>query len=274
MNTTQPTEPSHAARWKSIEIEGYEHFSVSDYGDIKNTETGKLRKQCIVNGYQMVRLSRTGHPLQFLTVSRLVAKAFVEGDCNLTVNHIDGNKLNNHFSNLEWVSQQENVHHALRTGLTGTHPKKVGQYNLDGTFIREFDGITEAANATGVTRYAVGNCVNGKSRTSGGFIWKYLDYDNTKIEIPKDAVQIEGFENYSVCKNGTVYSQIRKKFVQPMVNNNGVTYVSLINGIIKQNFYVHRLVATVFIPNPANKALVYHINSDKTDNRVENLKWV
>ena len=39
-------------------------------------------------------------------------------------------------------------------------------------------------------------------------------------------------------------------------------------------FYVHRMVAELFIPNPANKPFVDHINTDRLDNRVVNLRWV
>ena len=53
-----------------------------------------------------------------LLVSRLVAKAFIPNPDNLPqVNHEDGNKSNNYYKNLGWVTASENMLHAYRTGL-------------------------------------------------------------------------------------------------------------------------------------------------------------
>lgn len=70
------------------------------------------------NGYLRVSLYKNGRP-KYHQISRLVATHFI---CekpfeNAQVNHIDGDKSNNHASNLEWVTPSENILHAYRTGL-------------------------------------------------------------------------------------------------------------------------------------------------------------
>jgi hypothetical protein len=54
------------------------------------------------------------------------------------------------------------------------------------------------------------------------------------------------------------------------ITKNGYRQVS----IYKKHYLVHRLVAETFIPNPENKPFIDHINRDRSDNRVENLRWV
>lgn len=64
------------------------------------------------------------------------------------------------------------------------------------------------------------------------------------------------------------------KLLKPSVNKLGYFIVVLrVNGKPKTH-YVHRLVAEAFIPNPEKKPCIDHINTDRTDNRVENLRWV
>ena len=81
------------------------------------------------NGYKRVNLSKNGK-VETFSVHRLVALNFVEGNQNLTVNHKDGDKLNNHFSNLEFISRSENTKHAHRIGIVPKGVRKVGTENL------------------------------------------------------------------------------------------------------------------------------------------------
>ena len=57
-------------------------------------------------------------------------------------------------------------------------------------------------------------------------------------------------------------------------NFEGYKRVKLTQNGKRKSFLIHRLVALAYIPNTYNKPIVNHINSNRTDNRVENLEWV
>lgn len=103
--------------WKPVV--GYEGlYEVSDSGKVFSLISNK----CIDSGlttreYKRVCLSAAGKK-RFHHVHRLVAEAFIPNPENMTqVNHIDGNKQNNHVSNLEWCDNSQNQKHAYDTGL-------------------------------------------------------------------------------------------------------------------------------------------------------------
>jgi len=73
----------------------------------------QMAKQFTNTGYQYIQVGRHRH-----LVHRLIAKAYLPNTLNKPcVNHIDGDKKNNHVSNLEWVTYSENMRHAVDTGL-------------------------------------------------------------------------------------------------------------------------------------------------------------
>ena len=76
------------------------------------------------------------------------------------------------------------------------------------------------------------------------------------------------------CSNGRV-SVLKGKIISTSCNpDNGYVYVMLYKGGTMKKHYVHRLVATAFIPNPDNLPDVDHINEDVTNNTLENLQWL
>lgn len=105
-------------------IKGYENlYSVTKTGRIYSHVSNKYLKPRIHN-YKKVALYKNKIYTNY-TVHRLVAETYIKNPNNLPcVNHIDGNKLNNDVSNLEWVTVSENQKHAFRIGLQSNCKEK------------------------------------------------------------------------------------------------------------------------------------------------------
>jgi len=201
-------------RWKSIPW--YEwYYEISDFWrkrslDIKYEVTCKRRGEFVnkspwrilkwqvnVWWYNTVTFSKNNKQKN-LRVARLVAQAFCDNpEWKEFVNHIDWNKLNDHYTNLEWCTRSENELHAYRTGLKNGHKKpmfweenpmywikrwdnhfakKVWQYDLKWTLIEEFDCILDASDKTWASKVNISNVCRGYRgrKTCGWFKWKFL----------------------------------------------------------------------------------------------------
>lgn len=96
-------------------IKGFPNYVINSDGTVMNINTGRyLKPEITSNGYARITLSAFGITKRYL-LHRLVAELFVEGRTTEknVVNHKDTNKLNNKSTNLEWVTHQENVDHAV-----------------------------------------------------------------------------------------------------------------------------------------------------------------
>lgn len=176
------------------DIIGYEGlYQINETGEImalqKQWITGKGRgrlhtqpekriKSFITRfGYERVALSRNGQYKKF-HVHRLVAMVFCDGFFEgAHVNHIDGNKLNNHFLNLEWVTPGDNYRHAFAMGLrviTDDHKKALskrhsGNKNSNATKVvdtstgKVFGTIKEAANYFNIKPHNVYAYLKGRN---------------------------------------------------------------------------------------------------------------
>jgi hypothetical protein len=234
-------------------------------------------------------------------VSTLVAETFLSKPVNISsyplqVGHQDGNPLNNNLSNLKWETRSENMRHAHRTGLIkyekgGKHfnSKQIMQYNIDGDLVKIWDSVTEASIALGIGQANIATCARGGEKICGGYFWKYPSSPQLIKENLNDSeiwdYITESQNLYQVSNQGLVRSVDRT-----IVRNDGFKVVykgkllrhSLLNGYctillssIKKRFFVHTLVATVFIKKrPSRNHVVDHKDDNKTNNNVSNLQWI
>lgn len=180
------------------DVLGYEGlYQVSNFGRVKSLKRKNVFycglkkeylerpvKEKILNfsksnrGYLQVCLTKNGKYKTY-TVHRLVAKAFIDNPLNKkTVNHIDGNKLNNCVYNLEWATSSENTKHAFDNGLSKPHnQRKVNQYDLENNFIKTWNSITDFLKEKGLNKKNSGitSCCKEKQKTAYGYKWKYAD---------------------------------------------------------------------------------------------------
>lgn len=109
--------------WRFIEANS--DYMISDHGRILSFK-GKskliISSTITSKGYEYVAIRQKGIYVGY-SVHRLVATAFIPNPKRLPqVNHLDGNKLNNHVANLEWCDAYDNIMHAIRTGLRPSSP--------------------------------------------------------------------------------------------------------------------------------------------------------
>ncbi len=163
-------------QWKKID--GFENYSVSNTGLVRNDITEKTLKLHIGNhGYYMVNLWKNNKG-NWRLVHRLVATAFIPNIENKRcVNHIDGNKKNNAVYNLEWCTYSENQIHRCKVLNKTRFPEEALNATRKPVLCVEtgviYTSVSEAARQCGLWQQNISKVLSGQMHTSGGYHWRY-----------------------------------------------------------------------------------------------------
>ena len=85
--------------------------------------------------------------------------------------------------------------------------------------------------------------------------------------------EIIDYPNYLIYEDGRVQNKKTKRFLKPQTDTAGYLNIIVSKNNKKKHFSIARLVGLYYIPNPELKQEIDHINRDKKDNRIENLRW-
>ena len=177
---------------------GFEsYYEISNYGRLKSLNYHRTNEEKILKphydtkGYTQGILCINGKPKRIL-IHRLMWETFIGAiPFNMQINHIDENKANNFLwvnddgsvdlekSNLNLMTNKENINWGTRNGraskllTNGKKSKKVLQFDLNGTFIKEYPSTREIQRQTGYAQTNISSVCLGKYKQAYGYIWKY-----------------------------------------------------------------------------------------------------
>ena len=151
-----------------------DYYTVTSEGKFYSDNSGLMKTRSKPGTeYQLINFQTIDGKKKTFRAHRLVLMAFnpINNSDELEVNHIDGNKLNNNLSNLEWVTTSENQKHAFKTGLSKARKgeksnfSKLSNDDIDKIFKLRAQGLTqkEIAEIVGCTRSNISYILNKKT---------------------------------------------------------------------------------------------------------------
>lgn len=175
-------------KWKKVQ--NYGSYSVSSYGNVRNDETGTIRKQNKNgSGYLCVTIWRDGTP-RTLVVHRLVANAFLKNPHNKPcINHKDGDRTNNNIHNLEWCTAKENSLHRYRVlgnYISKESASKISAWRRKPVLCVEtnvvYESVAAAARTMECTDGAIRAVIKGRRPRAKGYTWEFVQESESSTD--------------------------------------------------------------------------------------------
>ena len=266
--------------WKDInEYNG--EYQISNFGRVWTNKYRRYMKPYVDKKRYCVKVFKNSKDKR-IYIHRAVAEHFIDNPDNYNfVTHIDGNVANNNYTNIKWVPYVKYIEHSFG--------KKVNQVCINtNKIINTFESIRKACEYLGTTHKKLSTkiyyCCIGKQKQLYGFKWKYAKEDQVVTENPvgiryvykikgevwKDIKDYNG--DYEISSCGRVWSNVYKKLMNTFIENNQYV-VRLMKNKRQKRWAISRLVALHFLNNKDNKRFVKHIDENKKNNCINNLRW-
>jgi len=170
---------SKMIKWKTVIFRNvtYDNYLVYEDGKVFSKKTQRYMKPGHNNkGYAFIHLPGLRGSAY---IHHIVAESFLGlRPKGMTIDHIDGNKLNNHVSNLEYVTNAENMRRARAMGTFDFSKKPVIGIDIKTGDSKEWASLAEAADEVAGIKSAYANissCIAGRKTTAYGMIWQYKE---------------------------------------------------------------------------------------------------
>ena len=155
------------------QISGYENYKISEDGIVYSSYTNSVKRTSLHRqGYFLIGLYKDKVEKKML-VHRLVAMTYIDNPNGYKyVNHIDGDKKNNHIGNLEWVTSSDNQKHAYKNGLKIASRKTINNkivINIENGVY--YNSIKEAALVYGLGKSNLAQMLRGQVRNKTNLIY-------------------------------------------------------------------------------------------------------
>ncbi len=281
---------------------GYEHlYWVTNFGNVFKKQTNekltiRINKK---QGYYFVDLFNENKKKKSIGIAILVYNTWknekapeYDPDSDYVICK-DGNKLNNHISNLSCVPKGDFTKNAIKNSST------VRGYGIRILMFEKTDEkctkvvktfknmhkVCEFLERKIVSSGNINKCMNGKSPTAYGYRWRW-----ESPPPPKETVEnidgftslgiIEGkdFSNYEISREGIVINKnANNEIMKALISIHGYLYVHLSSKGTTQNFRIHRLIGRYFLDDGESfydgGFVINHIDENKLNNSVSNLEW-
>lgn len=285
--------PDNNEYWKNMI--GYENrYLISNYGQVYSLLSQKILATSDDAGYISVKITNSKGKRKSLYSHIIVALHFIkqiDPEKNV-VNHIDENKSNSHYLNLEWVTSSIN---SLTYQKNKIRPIII-QYTVEDKLIKEWKDINEIMEHNkNYCRTSILKCLNDSHKTGViyGFKWKHKDETiniKMKEKIRKNNISIDGeiwknigiikgnnYSAYEISSHGRLRNSQTKRILILALQMAGYYFLPIPDDKgNRKNFNIHKLVALSFctIPSDNKKYVVNHIDKNRANNNYKNLEWI